>query len=336
VGLSSRQTDRPYFTATDGVIIGLVGSLIYGLLTWFMAQQLLPSFTMKLYDWIDLWLLAWVGIGATLGLAATLIPRLGLRAKSVKTQQSMDVGGLHWLTLAWRRWLLGGVVAALAASLVLGLVIGIANGGGLRPISAFFSALGITVIVMIGGPILGGLVGAALGASTVGLPAVLIGSLAGLTGPDIERRTVPNQGIRQAAANAWRFALIGGLVLGTIWGLLNLLTSVVVSRTTPEAWDWFRFCLSAVLFWAPLAALVPGAAWIQHFTLRSILWSCGRVPWRYARFLDYSTDWMFLQRIGGRYRFIHDLLRDHFAAMERKQARIATSPNDKTPARAAA
>ena len=45
-----------------------------------------------------------------------------------------------------------------------------------------------------------------------------------------------------------------------------------------------------------------------------MLWCRGVIPWHYARFLDYTTERMFLQRVGGRYRFIHDLLRDHFAA----------------------
>jgi ParB-like chromosome segregation protein Spo0J len=61
-----------------------------------------------------------------------------------------------------------------------------------------------------------------------------------------------------------------------------------------------------------MSALVPGAACIQHFILRLVLWGQGFAPWHYARFLDYATERMFLQRIGGRYRFIHNLLRDHF------------------------
>lgn len=59
--------------------------------------------------------------------------------------------------------------------------------------------------------------------------------------------------------------------------------------------------------------LVPGAACIQHSILRFILWCRGVIPWHYARFLDYATERMFLQRVGGRYRFIHDLLRDRLA-----------------------
>jgi hypothetical protein len=32
--------------------------------------------------------------------------------------------------------------------------------------------------------------------------------------------------------------------------------------------------------------------------------------------LDYCTERLLLQRIGGRYRFMHKLLQDHFAAMD--------------------
>jgi hypothetical protein len=56
-----------------------------------------------------------------------------------------------------------------------------------------------------------------------------------------------------------------------------------------------------------------GDACIQHFVLRLILYCNGYIPWNYARFLDYATDRLFLQRVGGGYRFMHDLLRLHFA-----------------------
>jgi DNA polymerase III delta prime subunit len=54
---------------------------------------------------------------------------------------------------------------------------------------------------------------------------------------------------------------------------------------------------------------------IQHFALRLVLWSNGYIPWNYARFLDYATELRFMQKVGGRYRFIHDLLREHFAEL---------------------
>ncbi|HEY9853433.1 MAG TPA: hypothetical protein V6D28_28440 [Leptolyngbyaceae cyanobacterium] len=62
-------------------------------------------------------------------------------------------------------------------------------------------------------------------------------------------------------------------------------------------------------------SLNPAIACIQHFVLRFILWSNGHTPWNYARFLNYATERMILQRVGGRYRFIHRLLQEHFAQM---------------------
>jgi hypothetical protein len=53
---------------------------------------------------------------------------------------------------------------------------------------------------------------------------------------------------------------------------------------------------------------------LKHFILRCLLYRNGSIPWNYARFLNYSTERMLLQRIGGRYRFIHRLLQEHFAA----------------------
>jgi DNA polymerase III delta prime subunit len=316
-GISRNHTDRPIFGVADGVIVGLIGWLIYGVLTWLMGRQLLEGFNIELSNWLDIWLLAWLGIGA----AAGLIAKLSATAKPIETLQGAGIDATRWSTLRWHRWLFGGAVAALVVSPVIGLLMG--AGRPVKPLAIFFSSLGLSLIVMLCGPIIGALVGTAIGLTSVALAVALIGAIThGLTGPDIERRTTPNQGIRHAAVNAGRFALIGGLVLGSIWGLPNLVFAVLATGLTPDKWDCLSIWLASVLVWALIAALVPGAACIQHFTLRFILWCCGVIPWHYARFLDYATERMFLQRVGGRYRFIHDLLRDHFAAIEPKQSRM--------------
>ena len=55
---------------------------------------------------------------------------------------------------------------------------------------------------------------------------------------------------------------------------------------------------------------------IKHLSLRLVLWQSGTIPWNYARFLNYCTERLLLQRIGGRYRFMHKLLQEHFAKMD--------------------
>jgi len=59
-----------------------------------------------------------------------------------------------------------------------------------------------------------------------------------------------------------------------------------------------------------------GEAAVKHFSLRVLLYSNGFIPWNYARFLDYATERIFLQKVGGGYIFIHRLLLEYFAQMK--------------------
>jgi hypothetical protein len=64
---------------------------------------------------------------------------------------------------------------------------------------------------------------------------------------------------------------------------------------------------------------------IYHYVLRFILYLKGYTFRDYARFLDYTTKLIFLQKIGGGYIFIHRLLLEHFASMsETKMGEIST------------
>ena len=58
-----------------------------------------------------------------------------------------------------------------------------------------------------------------------------------------------------------------------------------------------------------------GLTCIRHLSLRLILFWNHYIPWNYARFLDYATQLIFLQKVGGGYIFIHRLLLEHFARM---------------------
>ena len=54
----------------------------------------------------------------------------------------------------------------------------------------------------------------------------------------------------------------------------------------------------------------------QHVALHLVLRHSGYAPPRYNLLLDYCAERLLLQRIGGRYRFMHKLLQDYFAAMD--------------------
>jgi len=60
-----------------------------------------------------------------------------------------------------------------------------------------------------------------------------------------------------------------------------------------------------------------GRACIRHFTLRLILFVAGKIPWNYAKFLDFAVDNLeFLQRAGGKYFFLNNELRQNFLNFE--------------------
>jgi hypothetical protein len=110
------------------------------------------------------------------------------------------------------------------------------------------------------------------------------------------------------------FALVGLLIVGVPYGLMNLMSAAALTRVAPSALDWVNLALGSTVLFGAMGGLVPGAACIQHFTLRAVLWGFGLSPWRLVRFLNYATERMLLQRVGGRYRFIHGLLGEHLAA----------------------
>jgi hypothetical protein len=61
-----------------------------------------------------------------------------------------------------------------------------------------------------------------------------------------------------------------------------------------------------------------GGACAEHLTLRVVYWWDGCMPWNYTRFLDWATEHLFLQKVGGGYIFIHRSLLEHFAQLEKR------------------
>ena len=156
--------------------------------------------------------------------------------------------------------------------------------------------------------------------SIVMVSVIIIGIIYGIKGVDINRKVIPNQGIRQTLANA---ALIGGI--GFTVGLAIGSLALLFPSNLPEdnlfraaAGPWKLALLALLTFPATCGVvfgLIASISGIKHLILRIILWWGGESPWNYARFLNYATERMLLQRVGGRYRFIHRLLQDRFAQM---------------------
>jgi predicted NACHT family NTPase len=128
--------------------------------------------------------------------------------------------------------------------------------------------------------------------------------------PDIERQINFNQGIQQSIITAGLvavftcFSFVIPFWINKVWKT-SIITELVL--------------IVGLLFGVFRWQATGGLFCIQHFSLRLVLYFNGYIPWNYARFLDYCTERMLLQRVGGRYRFIHKLLQDHFAQMEFKR-----------------
>jgi hypothetical protein len=146
-------------------------------------------------------------------------------------------------------------------------------------------------------------------------------------------------GIRLTIRAALRGALLTGGIAGAVLGLLLLGILLVASVVQPESWQavarviaqaGFRATPFLVLVWSVVAVLVIavpvgvyfavfGALWYggldacQHAILRLMLRRRGAIPSRLPRFLDYGTRLIFLQRVGGGYRFVHGSLMEHIA-----------------------
>ncbi|MCA1993856.1 MAG: NACHT domain-containing protein [Coleofasciculus sp. S288] len=147
-----------------------------------------------------------------------------------------------------------------------------------------------------------GIQGGLITGSCVGLLSFLI---LGFSGCEITIRTKPNHGIKNSAQNAIIFSLIGSVVFGLTFVLLRLLKGQTAEPIVA--------ILTGLINGVWVGMLGGSFPCIQHFILRLILYCNGHIPWNYASFLEYATDRLFLQRLGGGYRFIHDLLRQHFA-----------------------
>ncbi len=131
----------------------------------------------------------------------------------------------------------------------------------------------------------------------------------GLRGPEINVKKVSNQGIQKSALNA----VFTGLSLGLIGGLIGWFSgnSLALADYSRVFWALFGILTGGCSGWL----IGGGLACLQHLTLRLVLWLNGDIPWNYSRFLNYANDRLFLQRVGGRYRFIHDSIREHFYSL---------------------
>ena len=254
-----------------------------------------------------------LGFGLIVSLYISWVIGLIAGFAAAKNAEIKPTERLHW---SWKK-LDKGLIISLDYGIIIGLIAALTALLITLLILKAFLGIKYSLIYTLCGGLIGGLVS--------GIIYMLIAS-------DVKRPEIPNQGIVQSAKNSILTGIFGTVFI-LILGITFIIWLVLFLRNKERIAIFFKFFMSDYLG-IPLlgmliiialgvgiiaALMVGGKACIQHFVLRLILYRNGYIPWNYARFLDYCTECLFLQRVGGRYRFIHRLLQEHFAAMPLKQ-----------------
>ncbi|OUL23971.1 hypothetical protein BV378_20275 [Nostoc sp. RF31YmG] len=304
----------------NGLIEGLAGGLINGLINGLFGEIIENNlekinlirankvFNKTIIKWLIIGLIG----GLIYGVIRALFSPFGLILASIYVLIYGIIGLIYGLFYGligdrieviealkfsynhFRNALINGLIYGLIFGLIVGLIVWLVVG---HPINF------VLIFWLINGLIAGLIVGLIFG--------LIIGLFRGFHGVAIENKNIPNQGILQSAKNTINLTALYFLP-STI--LIFLIQRIIQKNSLNEA---LIFSLISGLFLGLLGGILrSGTPIIKHFTLRFILYRNGYIPWNYARFLDYCTERLFLQRVGGRYRFIHKLLQDHFAEME--------------------
>ena len=305
------------------LIRGLIGGLIFGLI-------------FGLSQWLSQWLISTLDVGLSQGLSVGLNGGLifGLRGMlSVTLNIGLRTGLIGGLIFGLIFGLIGGmndvevvegfkfsmycvrreIIRSLNQWLSMGLIGGV-----------IFGLIVGLITELIGNPSIGpgiGLLGGLIFGPGFGLIFGLIGGLIfGLIGglkEELKVRSKPNQGIwNSLQSTIWITILI--YCAGVILVMTGLVYEHIAMKHNwidiPKIFSRNSLELILVGFFALFFGIFAGGglACIQHLSLRIVLTQDKKIPWNYARFLNYCAERRLLQRIGGRYRFIHRELLDHF------------------------
>lgn len=152
----------------------------------------------------------------------------------------------------------------------------------------------------------------------VGLSIVLVaGLMQGIVASEIDEKNLPNQGIRRTI----NVSLVRMVLIGVTFALMSGVAFYQTSGTVVGLIFGLASGIGISLAWLLFDISVPPKRQgstencVKHLLLRTILARNNFSPWNYAEFLSYASERVILQRAGGRYRFIHKQLQEHFASM---------------------
>jgi hypothetical protein len=260
-------------------IVGLIGGLVVGLvvgLSFGLTVGLSFGLTVGLSGGLG-WLIGWLSGGLD-----TIEPVEAIKISTSCQERRKTLSSL-------RKYLMVGLSGGLIVWLIVWLIAEL----------SFGLSFGLMVWLI-------GLLGWLMVGLTGGLAFWLIRGRKA----DIEDRIVPNQGIKNSRSHM--LLLTGAVLLTAILHKL-LLKHLLAGGTTGHTNLAVLLVLLAVFLYGFYAG--GGLPLCQHIALRIVLAWNGYAPYRYDKLLNYCTERLLLQRIGGRYRFMHKLLQEHFAKM---------------------
>lgn len=131
----------------------------------------------------------------------------------------------------------------------------------------------------------------------------------------VETTVRPNEGVHRSIRTALAVVIFGfvlGCLIGaTAGGLVGMLEGATISGILLGALVGSMFV--AFLVFVIVAPFLGGRAAFQHYVLRVLLWWSGEFPFKITRFLDWTTQRILVQRVGGGWQFVHRTLQERFA-----------------------
>jgi hypothetical protein len=263
------------------------------------------------------WVFLWLSIGLPLSWGFGLFASIIIHFNSITTIEAVEKVGLDFKTLKssiyekaskYNLFLdaLKGTAVGMLASISIQLFADDSTKSAFGSVALISLPLIKLSGIYVNGLITGFLLGFILGAANL---------FVSFFHAEIEIRRVPNQGIIQSIRNFPSLLFLTIVINFLLFLSLSWLSAKSVSDALP--------IIFLPLILSPFLLIFSGSslAAFQHCSLRMVLYSLGAIPWNYARFLNHCTDRLLLQRVGGRYRFIHRLVQEHFAAMPLERGR---------------
>lgn len=186
------------------------------------------------------------------------------------------------------------------------------------PIALSASVASALFFVYLGGWLSGGAIGVAV------LIVIWLGG--GLTSASLKQQLQPGQFLLRAARTAWQASLlVGSLIVGTVV-LAATFFSLLLRVTAYDQEPSLQFTLlqlagettGILLLGMALAALCFGAlSCLQHLLLRLLIWRADQFPFRMVTFLDQVSHLAIVRRVGVGYMFMHRLLEEYCARINK-------------------